>query len=157
MIYGMVMSGMPTSVHAADSQPLEAAMTEAQFRQAGLHRLNNEELAFLNQWLGQWRGQQPTPEGSPGTTTEFGAEHLPLPQPATTEPTQEHTTVSGSFRGWSGRTVFTLANGQVWQQRLPGKYFYKAENPEVILIRGRFGYYLQLVASGRQIAVKRLK
>ena len=134
---------------AEESDKLETSMNAEQFRQAGLHRLTEAELAFLNQWL----GRQPSDK-----STAFGAEQLPFPEPAPTEPTEERTSIVGSFDGWTGRTVFTLANGQVWQQRLSGKYRYrKTENPEVVLIRGRFGYYLQLVASDRQIAVKRLK
>jgi len=107
---------------------LEEAMIAEQFRAAGLHRLTAEELAFLNQWLERHASD---------TSTDFGAEQLPLPQPGATEPTEERTAVVGLFEGWSGCTVFTLANGQVWQQRLPGKYHYKkTENPPVVLIRG---------------------
>lgn len=137
-----------SSVPRAEER-LQDAMTTEEFNRAGLQRLSADELSFLNHWLGRTTGRQTTPA--------FGAEQLRA-FPPEEDPTQSvRTTVQGNFTGWSGRTVFRLANGQVWQQRLPGKYTYKARDPDVILKRGRFGYYLELVASGRQIPVKRLK
>ncbi len=43
------------------------------------------------------------------------------------------TRIVGEFRGWDGDTVFRLENGQVWRQRLPGQWSYRASDPEVEL------------------------
>lgn len=129
-------------------QPLEEAMTAEEFRLAGLYRLTPQELLALNSWLDR--------ESGTDEKDHFGEEQLPANIPDSGEE-EISSSIDGLFEGWSGRTIFRLANGQVWQQRLPGNYRYKAVAPEVILKRGRFGYYLKLVASDRQIAVKRLK
>lgn len=45
------------------------------------------------------------------------------------------TCIVGDFRGWTRRTVFTLENGQVWQQTdKEDRFFPKQVNPAVELI-----------------------
>ena len=67
--------------------------------------------------------------------------------------------ISGEFTGWSGDTKFTLDNGQVWEQAQSGQYFYKLNNPEVVISRsGLLGSYrMQVLETGRIIAVRRVK
>lgn len=146
-IIGITVSVWPAVLLSAES--LQDAMTPEDFRKAGLQRLSSAELLFLNNWLGRAGGREPV--------QSFGAEQLDAEPRADDSERTLLTRVEGDFSGWNGRTVFKLSNGQVWQQRLPGRYRYNALDPEVKLKRGRFGYYLELVASGRQIPVKRLK
>ena len=73
-------------------------------------------------------------------------------------PEQITARLKGQFRGWTGDTVFRLDNGQVWQQRVGGKYRgKKLTDPEVIVQRGRWGYYLKVVGVKRTIGVRRLQ
>lgn len=69
------------------------------------------------------------------------------------------TRIVGDFRGWTGRSVFTLENGQVWQQTdKEDRAFPKMANPEVELVPHRlFGWKMTLVAEGLSIYVKRVK
>jgi 8-oxo-dGTP pyrophosphatase MutT (NUDIX family) len=69
------------------------------------------------------------------------------------------TRIIGDFRGWTGKTVFTLENGQVWQQTdKEDRAFPKLVNPEVELTPHRlFGWKMTLVAEGLGIRVKRVK
>ncbi|GIR39336.1 MAG: hypothetical protein CM15mP51_01160 [Porticoccaceae bacterium] len=53
--------------------------------------------------------------------------------------------IDGSFRGWDGKTVFRLKNGQIWQQRLSGKWRYFAEDPPVEITKNFFGYFVMRV------------
>lgn len=71
------------------------------------------------------------------------------------EPTIERerieSTLVGAFRGWSGRTVFTLANGQRWQQVDNATFTppRAMENVKVTLTPSRFsGYFLQVEGFG---------
>ncbi len=134
---------------------LEREMSRDEFKAAGLHRLTAAELRQLNEYLGRANGRvEQKPDAG------FGEEQLEKPVPRATgegEVAQIRSQIKGDFRGWEGRTVFRLANGQIWQQRLSGRYRYRATDPEVIIERGRFGYYLVIPESGRKIAVKRLK
>jgi hypothetical protein len=164
------------SAHAA----LEDNMNEAEFRAAGLHKLTDAELATLNRWLDKSAGPvkatpatpvasapalaaptQASPPKAPQSTvkevTEFGQEQLEVPVAAEV-PTAITARLKGEFRGWDGDTIFRLDNGQVWQQRVGGKYrSSKLMDPEVELEKGRFGYYLKVLSSGRSVGVKRIR
>ncbi|MBI2517624.1 MAG: hypothetical protein HYV95_12040 [Opitutae bacterium] len=69
------------------------------------------------------------------------------------------TRIAGDFRGWTGKSVFTLENGQVWQQTdKEDRFFPKMVNPEVTLTPHRlFGWKMTLVSGGLGIYVKRVK
>ncbi len=139
---------MVQATHATET--LEREMDRSTFHKAGLHRLSEEELAYLNRYLG--RADTPPEQ-------RFGAEQL-TSEPAVGsegEVDRISSTIKGAFTGWEGSTVFRLANGQIWQQRVSGRYRYRADNAAVTIERGRFGYYLQVDETGRKVGVKRLK
>ncbi len=139
-----------TSLAVQSAEKLEEKMTKEEFHAAGLHRLSASELGYLNRWL--------SPETLKVVSASFGEEQLPAQPPDPEMADSEIVTrISGNFAGWDGRTIFTLENGQIWQQRQAGKYHYRADSPEVILKRGNFGYYLKVVSTRRQVPVKRLK
>ncbi|MFI5336555.1 MAG: hypothetical protein ACHQ5A_07210 [Opitutales bacterium] len=70
-----------------------------------------------------------------------------------------HTRIMGDFRGWEGATVYTMENGQVWQQTdRENRFFPKIVNPEVILEPSKlFGWKMKLVGEGLWIRVRRIK
>ncbi len=144
----VVTTGNPVSAQAAET--LEREMDRATFEKAGLHRLSKAELAYLNRYLG--RADAPPEQ-------RFGAEQLVSKAAVASDGDVDRisSTIIGAFTGWEGNTVFRLANGQIWQQRVSGRYRYRAEGAAVTIERGRFGYYLQVDDTGRKIGVKRLK
>jgi len=178
-----VVFGFSASPGWANVQEL---MTTEEFEAAGLGKLSKSELDALSQWVARRVGAtaskapttavaMPEPEehqtlpavAEPRTgllaadeqpaVQQFGQEQLDQPIPADT-PTQIKSKLVGEFRGWDGKTVFRLDNGQVWRQRVGGKYRSpRRTNPEVIVEKGRFGYYLKIVESGRTVAVKRVR
>lgn len=84
---------------------------------------------------------------------------FPEPIPETSdESNQLHARVVGKFRGWSGKTVFTLDNGQVWRQRVSGRYTYTGDDTRVVISQNRFGFYdMRLVVADRSVGVSRVK
>jgi len=69
------------------------------------------------------------------------------------------TRIAGEFRGWNGRTVFRLANGQTWQQT-DGEVraFSRRQEPEVVLTPTKLtGWKLTLADGGLWIRVKRIR
>lgn len=71
---------------------------------------------------------------------------------------QLHATVLEPFRGWSGKTLFYLDNGQVWKQRSSGRHTYTGEDNRVVIYENRFGFFeMRLIAADRSIGVKRVK
>jgi len=159
---------------------LEDNMNDVEFRAAGLHKLTDAELAALNRWLNRTAAPKksssapdlaaPAPAPAPAQSTiatpsqppakeitEFGQEQLEVPVAAEI-PTAITARLQGEFRGWDGKTIFRLNNGQVWQQRVGGKYRSPTlVDPEVELVKGRFGYYMEILSSGRSVGVKRIR
>ena len=65
--------------------------------------------------------------------------------------------IAGEFRGWTGDTVFKLANGQIWQQSEIGIVSHYTYNPEVTIYKDGLHYKMLVDGLNRAIQVKRLK
>lgn len=88
---------------------------------------------------------------------EFGKEHV---QP--TPVSRVEANLVGYFTGWTGKTVFTLDNGQVWRQVNNGMKNYNPRDPiyepKITISKGLFGSYkLRVDGVVRIINVKRVK
>ena len=63
--------------------------------------------------------------------------------------------IRGKFSGWSGRTAYTLTNGQTWQQtKLHNKHAAKYM-PQVVIYNSAHGPIMHV--AGTSVAVKRIK
>lgn len=121
-------------------------MTEEDFRAAGLHKLEPGEIEALNRWLVSYTA------GEAQTLRNTSEEVQQAEQDIRIE-----AKIKGDFRGWSGDTLFSLDNGQVWRQRLDGRFAYNGEAREVVIEKNFFGYYrLTHVATGASIGVSRV-
>lgn len=61
------------------------------------------------------------------------------------------------FRGWFGKTVFVLDNGQVWRQRTPGSLRYSGGDATVIITQNFLGkFIMKHQDTGRSIGVRRI-
>ena len=123
---------------------VKSLMSEEEFSAAGLDHLSDGELEALNDWLVRY--------------TAGEAVILRVDNEEVREASKDFEVVSrikGEFRGWSGETVFRLENGQIWRQRLQGRYTYTGPaNPEVRITRSWMGYYkLTLVEAGKGVGV----
>ncbi len=68
--------------------------------------------------------------------------------------------VKGRFNGWTGGTLFTLDNGQVWRQSRPGTYYIKTrEDVAVVIYKGPGGYWRLRILDdeGAWVTVVRVK
>ena len=141
------------SVYAAAPEPkpgtwkgLEHMMSMEEFHAAGLDQLSREELSRLNQWLVRFLAHE---SQQVVKSDEKIQELKKLPV---------RRRIVGPFRGWDGNTTFTLDNGEIWKQRLPGSYAVKLENPEVEILRNLLGFYeLKVIKTGRKIGVTRIQ
>ena len=69
------------------------------------------------------------------------------------------TRLVGTFKGWSGRTLFNFENGQKWVQADPSDFYSvpAQENPEVEIVQsGIGGWKLYLTSNGRWVRVRRI-
>ena len=147
---------LSVTVRAADAVPgggagqkkdfpgIEKLMSTDEFARAGLDRLTPEQIRALDAWLvrytaGEAYVVQTTSEEVQAAVPEFRIEASIVPP----------------FTGWTGQTLFRLDNGQVWRQRIKGRYMFKGDDTRVVITRNLLGYYnLTLLSSGRSVGVE---
>lgn len=154
---------------------LGQALTAEEIAQSGLGKLTAQEFAYLQAWLAA-RAQPlavTPPPASAATSAASNTDSLPteaaLPREANAADPFEKPTlpprlvarVLPPFTGWEGKTEFRLDNGQVWRQRLPGRYVHSGglDGPtEVVITRNLFGFFVLTVSSsGRATGVERVQ
>jgi len=146
-----VLACVVTAFAHAGSPDVRDLMTDEEYAAAGLEKLDDAEIDALNRWLLRFSVRE-APEVRRSKDETVQAEV------AKAEEEGIRTRIVGEFRGWSGDTVFRLENGQVWRQRLPGRWFYRADSPEVVLKKNAVGYWvLRIVAADRGVGVTRLE
>jgi hypothetical protein len=130
---------------AENTQPIEQRMSPAEFKAAGLDKLNKAELQQLNNWIN-------------GVKTVYVEKRVEVEKPK--ESTEDvNSQLVGEFKGWRGNTTFTLQNGQVWQQTDSSElYASKLSNPKVRVVYSSFsGWKLQVDGYNSWVKVKRVK
>ncbi|MGQ0385001.1 MAG: hypothetical protein ACT4UP_10030 [Gammaproteobacteria bacterium] len=134
----------------AEAPPdVRALMTADEFSAAGLERLSPSELEALNRWLLRYSARQ---------ASEL-RQHSESVKEEVRKVEQEgiRSRIAGEFYGWDGDTLFRLENGQVWKQRLPGQWRYRASAPEVELSKNFMGYWmLRVLDADRAVGVTRI-
>ncbi len=144
----LLFAALPAIADEREAFPgVKALMSEEEYRAAGLDKLSAEELEALDQWLLLY------------TATEAGTIRQ------TNEEVQEaeaahviNASIVGDFNGWTGKTRFRLDNGQLWEQRLPGRVAYNGDERAVEIKKNFFGFYkMKHLASGRSVGVSRIE
>ena len=98
----------------ADTFPgVETLMSAEQFKAAGLHKLTPAEREALDRWLVSYTAEE-APEMLRSNPEVRAAE----------EAIRIEARINQPFNGWTGDTIFYLDNGQVWRQRLKGRFWY---------------------------------
>lgn len=156
----MVVLGLTgASLLAADAPPsLRAIFSLEEFSGAGLDKLSPTELAKLETALAAHRAALTAPaKQAKSTARDFGSEQIA--KPAVDTGAELRSRIEGTVTDLSGRSVFVLENGQVWQQRIPDKVYVPRPlvNPEVTLTRGLAGYKMDIEGMTRTIFVKRIQ
>lgn len=133
---------------AEDAFPgMEKLMSAEQFEAAGLHKLTPAEREALDRWLLNYTAEE-APEMLRSNPEVRAAE----------ESIRIEANIKPPFNGWTGDTLFYLDNGQVWRQRLRGRYFHRGDDTAVVIEKNLLGFYkMTLTASGKSIGVTRLR
>lgn len=126
---------------------VEERMSAAEFREAGLDTLTEAQLRALNAWLLRDRR---CVAADAATLDARG-----LRAEALDDEADIVSTLPGTFTGWQGGEVFTLANGQVWRSIDPGSALrgVNLTNPRVTISKGLFGAW-RLKVEGYNASVK---
>jgi len=134
----------PPAGATKDFPGIEKLMTAEEFARIGLDKLTPEQVQALDAWLvrytaGEAYVVQTTSEEVRAAVPEFRLEARIVPP----------------FTGWSGQTLFRLDNGQVWRQRIKGRYMFSEEDTRVVITRNLLGFYVMtLVSTGRAVGVE---
>lgn len=115
----LALSVAATCAFAQDraDQPLREAMSDSEFRAAGLDKLTPAELAALDAWLGRRIEQetaQAVTEAKEAGRREVQQSTRGFFDFGSAEPIV--TVLAGEFRGFAKGRRYTLENGQVWEQ-----------------------------------------
>lgn len=142
---------LPFSAMAAGEEGsfpgVRGLMSEQEFRAAGMEKLSPAEREALDQWLIRYTAWQ-----APQLRKDSDAVKAVEREDGLTA----H--VKPPFKGWSGKTRFYLDNGDVWQQRLSGRFYYRGEATAVKIRRNALGFFeLEHTASGRSVGVRKVK
>ena len=124
----------PTPV-ARDDAHLVGLMSPAEFDASGLRTLTPDQLHALDRWLRAYVA-----------TTIAKSQGV--------EQTIE-SRIDGDFDGWDGATIFTLENGQVWQQSEPGAKYHFASRPKVTVSSS--SYVLKVDGMAAAVRIRRIK
>lgn len=148
---------------APDTQlgPLRDAMTEGEFKAAGLDKLSAEELAALDAWLQRRVGQQTAravEQAKQEGRKEVERETRGFFDFGTADPIQS--TIVGTFNGFAKGRQYTLANGQVWEQVEPASLAgVRRQDPAVKITPSRFGntWFMKIDGYNTAAPVRRIK
>lgn len=161
LFLGFASAGIAAHTDSVLAQILSAE----EFSAAGLDKLSADELNRLETALIQHK-QLPaakklankSKEVSAAAAADFGAEQITRERPVDAG-SELRARVDGSVQDITGRTVFLLDNGQIWQQRIPDQFHLprKLVNPEVVITRGLVGYKMAIVEADIVVFVKRIR
>lgn len=174
VVLTLALAGFAYAAGTAGSQ-LQTLLSADEFKNAGLEKLTPDELAALEAALIKHHALPkskkskakssadatsvgPSAERHDSADDSFGAEQISRPKSVDT-PDEMHSRIEGTVQEFSGRAVFVLENGQIWQQRIPQAYYLpkKLVNPEVVIMKGLGGYKMVIVAADAVVFVRRIQ
>jgi hypothetical protein len=143
----LLLATAPFAVANESFPGVKSLMEADEYQAAGLSKLTPEERDALNQWLIKYTAFEApvirrTNEEVKKVEAQFEATaHIIQP-----------------FNGWTGKTLFYLDNGEVWQQRMSGRYSYAKKDTAILINKNILGFHMMtLVATGQSIGVKRVR
>jgi len=151
---------------ANDFSTLEERMNGKEFKETGLVKLTDQELANLNAWLRRHSVatlENASASPAAGAVSTKSTEDTRGLKKKTKDDTSDKVingTIVGTFSGWNGKgTLFKLTNGMIWQQTESDIFSVKAvENAEVTIRQGFMGNWrLSMVGYNSAVRVKRIK
>ncbi len=152
---------------SAGAGGLRRDLSPEEFERAGLNKLSPEELAYLESRVkvrapaGGAPDQVATPVAElPQGEEAFGKDEEMQRAVTTLQrvPEEIRSRIRGEFKGWRGKTRFTLENGQVWEQTGSGVFALIADSPAVTIRRGAFGtYFLKVDGYNSRTKVARIQ
>ena len=140
---------------ATDFPGVQKAMSPEAFEQAGLSKLSPEERARLDEFIRGYAAA--SSEKAATAAVDQAAKEGKVKR---NEPEVIQSSIVGTFRGYDGRTTFTLENGTVWKQsQQVSRAYPPIDSPPVLVFKGTsmLASYRMYIAGGGNIRVRRVK
>ena len=121
---------------------LQKAMSPEQFEAAGLSKLDPAERAKLDEFIKNYVAVSNEKVATTAVDKAVKENKVSAPQVIQSK-------IVGPFTGYTGRTIFTLENGQRWaQSQFDSAYFPKIDSPPVVIVKSGFGYRMYIAGGG---------
>ena len=141
---------IPVSAAEPDFPGVQKAMTPEQYEAAGLSKLDPAERAKLDEFIKSYVSVSNERVATSAVDKAISEKKVSAPEVIQSR-------IVGPFTGYTGRTVFTLENGQRWaQSQMDSAYFPKIDSPPVVIVKAGFGYRMH-IAGGGAIRVSKVK
>jgi len=129
---------------------VQKAMTPEDYEAAGLQKLEAAERAKLDEFIRKY-------VATSNERVSTSAVDKAIKENKVSAPEVIQSRIVGPFTGYTGRTIFTLENGQRWaQSQRDSAYFPKIDSPPVIIMKAGFGYRMY-IAGGGAIRVSKIQ
>lgn len=119
--------------------PIAALMSAEELTATGLNRLTPAERDALGAWLAGYVSGAAAGNSEPCEANDQAIESR----------------IAGDFDGWVGDTIFTLQNGQIWQQTSRSARYFFANAPRVVISRAP--HRMRVEGMAADVAVRRLR
>src|SRR6267378_7965378 len=117
---------------------VQKAMTTEEYEAAGLSKLEPAERAKLDEFIKNYVAV--SNEKVATTAVDKAVKENKVSAPEVIQ-----SRIVGPFRGYNGRSTFTLENGQRWaQSQRDSAYFPKIDSPPVLIMKSGFGYRMYI-------------
>ena len=162
------------AVYAAGAfSTLEERMSGKEFKETGLVKLTDEELATLNDWLRRHsvatlenasarQTFQPAESGTIPLSTKDtrGLGYLGVRSSHDPDDKVIFGSIDGTIDGWARKgTLFKLTNGMIWEQTEKDSFSIQpVSNPEVTVTKNSLGnWHFAIVGHDADVRVKRIQ
>ena len=176
LLFFILVFSIHLAAQAADEfSTVEERMSGKEFKETGLGKLTDAELAALNDWLRRHSvatlenaSARPGAGAAVAGVTVAGADGSAEKdmrgfenQPKLDKGDRViYSTIVGTFDGWKAKgTLFKLANGMIWHQTETDTFHIEpVENPEIEIRKGIMGNWrLKTVEHNSAVRVKRIQ
>ena len=134
---------------------MDDVMTGRELKDTGVGQLSPQQRAALDAWLIRYTVRVAKAANAANAKTTASAPTY-APHSSSCSPAIE-SSIDGDFEGWSGETIFKLANGQIWQQASYDYTYSYSYAPEVTIYETSGGCRMSVKDETDTVLVKRIK
>ncbi len=127
---------------------VQKAMSPGAYEQAGLNKLSAEERARLDEFIRGYVASSSEKAATAAVDTAVKNNRVKAPEIIESR-------IVGRFSGYTGRTRFTLENGQLWaQSQQVARSFPPNDSPPVLIVKAGWGHRMYILGGGNLRVVK---